>query len=44
MPGVIIVEALAQTAAVMVGVSLDLADKNLLVYFIGIDNCSLDAK
>ena len=39
MPGVIIVEALAQTAAVMVGVSLDMADKNLLVYFMGIDNC-----
>ena len=29
MPGVTIIEALAQTAAVMVGVSLDLADKNL---------------
>ena len=33
MPGVTIIEALAQTAAVMVGVSLDLADKNLLIYF-----------
>ena len=44
MPGVIIVEALAQTAAVMVGVSLDLADKNLLVYFIGIDNCKFRRK
>ena len=33
MPGIMIVEALAQTAAVMVGVSLDLADKNLLIYF-----------
>ena len=39
MPGVTIIEALAQTAAVMVGVSLDLADKNLLIYFMGIDNC-----
>ena len=39
MPGVTIIEALAQTAAVMVGVSLDLADQNLLIYFMTIDNC-----
>ena len=39
MPGVTIVEAMAQTAAVMVGVALDLADKNLLVYFMSIDKC-----
>ena len=44
MPGVIIVEALAQTAAVMVGVSLDMADRNLLVYFMGIDNCKFRRK
>ena len=44
MPGVIIVEALAQTAAVMVGVSLDMTDKNLLVYFMGIDNCKFRRK
>ena len=44
MPGVIIIEALAQTAAVMVGVSLDLADKNLLIYFLGIDNCKFRRK
>ena len=44
MPGVTIVEALAQTAAVMVGVSLDLADKNLLIYFMGIDNCKFRRK
>ena len=44
MPGVKIVEALAQTAAVMVGVSLDLADKNLLIYFMGIDNCRFRRK
>lgn len=37
MPGVTIIEALAQTAAVMVGVSNDLADKDFLVYFMGID-------
>lgn len=44
MPGVIIIEALAQTAAVMVGVSLDLADKNLLIYFMGIDKCKFRSK
>ena len=44
MPGVTIIEALAQTAAIMVGVSLDLADKNLLIYFMGIDNCKFRRK
>jgi len=44
MPGVIIVEALAQTAAVMVGISLNLEDKNLLIYFMGIDNCKFRRK
>lgn len=37
MPGVTIVEAMAQTAAVMVGVTLDMADKNMKVYFMAID-------
>jgi 3-hydroxyacyl-[acyl-carrier-protein] dehydratase len=44
MPGVTIVEAMAQTAAVMVGVTLDLADKNLLIYFMGIDACKFRRK
>ena len=44
MPGVYIIEALAQTAAVMVGVSLDLADKNLLIFFMGLDNCKFRRK
>ena len=44
MPGVTIVEALAQTAAVMVGVSLGLEDKNLLIYFLGIDSCKFRRK
>ena len=44
MPGVTIIEALAQTAAVMVGVSLDLEDSNLLIYFMGIDNCKFRRK
>ena len=37
MPGVLIVEAMAQSAAVMVGVAQDLADKGTLVYFMAID-------
>ena len=44
MPGVLIVEALAQTAAVMVGVSLNLEDRNLLIYFMGVDNCKFRRK
>lgn len=39
MPGVTIAEAMAQTAAVMVGVAMDMADKELLVYFMSIDKC-----
>ncbi len=39
MPGVTIVEAMAQTSGVMAGVAMDMADKNLLVYFMGIDKC-----
>ncbi|WP_026757851.1 3-hydroxyacyl-ACP dehydratase FabZ [Sediminimonas qiaohouensis] len=39
MPGVTIVEAMAQTAAVMVGVTMGMADKNMLVYFMAIDRC-----
>ncbi|MET4127234.1 3-hydroxyacyl-ACP dehydratase FabZ [Roseovarius sp. MBR-6] len=37
MPGVTIVEAMAQTSAIMVGVGLDLADRNMLVYFMAIE-------
>jgi 3-hydroxyacyl-[acyl-carrier-protein] dehydratase len=37
MPGVTIIEAMAQTAAVMVGISSNYADRDLLVYFMGID-------
>jgi 3-hydroxyacyl-[acyl-carrier-protein] dehydratase len=36
-PGVFMVEAMAQTAAVMVGVGLGLAGKNIGVYFMAID-------
>ncbi len=44
MPGVMIIEALAQTAAVMVGVTMDLADKDMLVYFMAIDGCKFRRK
>ncbi len=44
MPGVTIIEAMAQTSAVMVGVSLGLADKKFLVYFMAIDNCKFRRK
>jgi 3-hydroxyacyl-[acyl-carrier-protein] dehydratase len=37
MPGVLIVEAMAQTSAVLVVETLDLIDKDLLVYFMSID-------
>ncbi|MBJ3762889.1 3-hydroxyacyl-ACP dehydratase FabZ [Maribius pontilimi] len=44
MPGVTIIEAMAQTAAVMVGVAQDLADKNFLVYFMAIDSAKFRRK
>ncbi|TCO69772.1 3-hydroxyacyl-ACP dehydratase FabZ [Rhodovulum euryhalinum] len=44
MPGVTVVEAMAQTAAVLVGVTLDMADKDLLVYFMAIDKCKFRRK
>jgi 3-hydroxyacyl-[acyl-carrier-protein] dehydratase len=37
MPGVLIVEAMAQTAAVMVVETLDMIDKGMLVYFMTVD-------
>lgn len=39
MPGVTIVEAMAQTAAILVAKKLDTIDKDLLVYFLTIDKC-----
>ncbi|GIX15315.1 MAG: 3-hydroxyacyl-[acyl-carrier-protein] dehydratase FabZ [Paracoccaceae bacterium] len=38
MPGVLIVEAMAQTSAVLVVETLDLIDQGLLVYFMTLDN------
>lgn len=44
MPGVTIIEAMAQTAAVMVGVANDMADKNFLIYFMAIEGCKFRRK
>ena len=44
MPGVTIVEAMAQTSGVMIGVAMDLADKDLLIYFMAIDKCKFRRK
>ena len=39
MPGVLIIEAMAQTASVMVGLTNDLIDHEVLVYFMALDKC-----
>ncbi|SPH17974.1 3-hydroxyacyl-[acyl-carrier-protein] dehydratase FabZ [Defluviimonas aquaemixtae] len=39
MPGVTIVEAMAQSAAVLVGISMDVVGRELLTYFMSIENC-----
>ena len=44
MPGIMIVEAMAQTAAVMVGVGLNLIDREMLIYFMAIDKCKFRRK
>ena len=44
MPGVTIVEAMAQTAAVMVGTALEMHDKEFLIYFMAIENCKFRRK
>jgi len=44
MPGVTIIEALAQTAAVMVGTTNKLHNKNMLIYFMSIDKCKFRRK
>ena len=43
-PGVLIIEAMAQTSAVLVGTSMDLADKGLGTYFMSIDKCRFRRK
>ncbi len=43
-PGVLQIEAMAQTAAVIAGVGLDLADKNFGVYFMAIESSKFRRK
>lgn len=43
-PGVLMVEAMAQTSAVIAGVGLDLIDKDLKVYFMGMDGVKFRRK
>lgn len=44
MPGVTIVEAMAQTAGVMIGTAFDMIDSNMLIYFMNIDKCKFRRK
>lgn len=44
MPGVTIIEAMAQTAGVMLGVAFDIIDTKLLIYFMSIDKCKFRRK
>ncbi len=44
MPGVLVVEAMAQTAAVLVGLTLDLVDRDPLVYFMAIEEAKFRRK
>jgi len=44
MPGVLIIEAMAQTSAVIVSLGRDLIDSGALVYFMGIDRAKFRRK
>jgi 3-hydroxyacyl-[acyl-carrier-protein] dehydratase len=44
MPGVTIVEAMAQTSGVMLGIGMDMVDTELLIYFMSIDKCKFRRK
>ncbi|MEI6096873.1 MAG: 3-hydroxyacyl-ACP dehydratase FabZ [Alphaproteobacteria bacterium] len=44
MPGVMIVEAMAQTSGVLVGLSMDLVDKQAKVFFMGVDGVKFRRK
>ncbi|HPE25836.1 3-hydroxyacyl-ACP dehydratase FabZ [Albidovulum sp.] len=44
MPGVTIVEAMAQAAAVLVGISMNVVGRDLLTYFLSIDSCKFRRK
>ncbi len=44
MPGVMIIEAMAQTAGILVGVTMDLIDKGANVFFMGVENAKFRRK
>jgi 3-hydroxyacyl-[acyl-carrier-protein] dehydratase len=44
LPGVMIIEAMAQTAGVLVGLSMDLVDKGAKVFFMGVENAKFRRK
>ncbi|MGR3803939.1 3-hydroxyacyl-ACP dehydratase FabZ [Marinibacterium profundimaris] len=44
MPGVTLVEAMGQTAGVMIGVGGNLVDREALIYFMSIDKCKFRRK
>jgi 3-hydroxyacyl-[acyl-carrier-protein] dehydratase len=44
MPGVTIIEAMAQTAGVMIGVARGLIDRHFLIYFMGIESAKFRRK
>jgi 3-hydroxyacyl-[acyl-carrier-protein] dehydratase len=44
LPGVMIIEAMAQTAGVLVGLSMDLVDKNAKVFFMGVEGAKFRRK
>lgn len=43
-PGVMIIEAMAQTSGILVGLSMDLVDKNATVFFMGVDKVKFRRK
>ncbi|WP_149142480.1 3-hydroxyacyl-ACP dehydratase FabZ [Gemmobacter caeruleus] len=43
-PGVMIIEAMAQTSGILVGLSMDLVDKNANVFFMGVDKVKFRRK
>jgi len=44
MPGVTIIEAMAQTAGIMIGVANDITDTNLLIYLMSVDKAKFRRK
>lgn len=43
-PGVMVIEAMAQTSGILVGVTMDLADKGAKVFFMGVESAKFRRK